>query len=306
MDLWQLQVFCKVVEEKSFSLAGKSIHLSQPTISSHVKDLEAHFGCRLIDRLSRAAVPTRAGEVLYAYACKLIALKRETESAMAGFLGKMQGFLAVGASTIPGGYILPRKIGRFTRAYPEIRVSLTIADSEAVTEAILSGKLEVGVVGAQTRSRQLVQECLIEDEMRLIVPAGHPWAARGSVTLEMLRAEPFIAREPGSGTLKSLELSLDRHGLTLEDLNIVLEMGNTISVIQAIRGGAGVSILSTVAVTEDLETGTLHALAVDGVDLKRRFYLTRLKNRSVSPIGQAFIVFLRETFRPAAGPAAEG
>ncbi len=75
MDLWQLKIFCNVVELKSFSKAGKTVHLSQPTVSSHIKDLENHFGCRLIDRLTREAVPTKAGELLYEYACKLIALR---------------------------------------------------------------------------------------------------------------------------------------------------------------------------------------------------------------------------------------
>ena len=305
MDLWQLQVFCKVVEEKSFSRAGKRIHLSQPTISSHIKDLEAHFGCRLIDRLSKQAVPTQAGELLYAYARKLILLKQEAESAMAGFMGKMKGTLAVGGSTIPGGYILPGTIAKFTKAYPQIRISLSIADTEDITQAILSGVIEMGIVGAQARNKKLLQERLIDDDMRLIVPKGHPWASKRSVTLGMLRSEPFVSREPGSGTLRSIELSLNRKGFSLADLNIGLQMGNTVSVIQAVKGGAGVSILSTVAVQEDIEAGTLSALEVEGVDLVRSFYLTRLKHRSISPIGQAFVDFLKETYRLNAGASTD-
>jgi DNA-binding transcriptional LysR family regulator len=298
MDLWQLHVFCRVVEEKSFSQAGRRIHLSQPTISSHIKDLETHFGCRLIDRLAKEAVPTQAGELLYAYARKLLLLKEEAESALAGYLGKMKGALAVGGSTIPGGYILPRDIGKFTRTYPQIRISLSIGDTEDITRAILSGMLDMGIVGAQASNRQLIQEPLIDDDMRLIVPGDHPWASRDSVTLEMLRETPFITRETGSGTLRSIELSLNQKGLDLTDLTIALQVGSTVSVVQAIKGRAGVSILSTVAVTEDIEAGTLRALRVDGMDLRRSFYLTRLKNRSISPIGQAFISFLKETYQP--------
>jgi len=296
MDLWQLQVFCRVVEEKSFSKAGKRINLSQPTISSHIKELESYFGCRLIDRLAREALPTRAGELLYDYALKLTALKNETESAMADFQGKMKGFLAVGGSTIPGGYILPAKLAQFTKEFPEIRIALTVGDTEEIIGGIVSGRLEMGIVGARSAVSQLSQERLVEDEMQLIVPANHPWAEIGTIALGMLREVPFITREPGSGTLKSIELCLNRAGGSLHDLNAVLQMGNTVSVIQAIKVGAGVSILSTVAVAEDIDAGRLAAVQLQGVDLKRSFYLTRLKSRSLSPIGQAFIGFLKERF----------
>jgi DNA-binding transcriptional LysR family regulator len=301
MDLWQLHIFCKVVEEKSFSLAGKSVQLSQPTVSSHVKELENHFGCRLIDRLSRGVLPTQAGKLLYTYAKELLALRNEAESAMADFQGMMKGFLSLGGSTIPGGYILPKKVGAFVGAYPEIHVSLTVGGTDSITDAILSGTLELGVVGAQTKSRQLVQEALIDDEMKLVVPADHAWAGKSSVTLAMLREAAFITREPGSGTLKSIELSLNDNHLGLDDLNVKLQMGNTVSVIQAIKGGAGVSILSTVAIAEEMAADTLRALPVRGLDLKRSFYLTYPKYRSMSPIGRAFIRFLRETY-PAKRP----
>ena len=106
MDLWQLLIFCKVVEFKSFSKAGRAVHLSQPTVSSHIKDLEDHFDCRLIDRLAKEALPTKAGLLLYRYARRLISLRDETESAMAAFKGKVKGSLNLGGSTIPGAFVL--------------------------------------------------------------------------------------------------------------------------------------------------------------------------------------------------------
>ena len=114
MDLWQLHIFCKVVENSSFSKAGDLVHLSQPTVSSHIKDLEDHIGCRLIDRLPKKAVPTKAGQLLYTYARRLLALRNETEEALAAFQGTVKGRLILGGSTIPGAYILPRAVGLFT------------------------------------------------------------------------------------------------------------------------------------------------------------------------------------------------
>jgi DNA-binding transcriptional LysR family regulator len=294
MDLWQLHIFCKVVELKSFSKAGNTVHLSQPTVSSHIKELEDHFGCRLIDRLSKEAVPTKAGELLYNYARNLLALRDETESAMAEFHGKIKGRLLLGGSTIPGVHILPRVIGEFTAEYQDVTISLAIGDTEGIIRDTLSGILELGIVGAKSGDKMIRQEKLIEDEMRLIVPGDHKWAGRKRIDLTELAKEPFIIRERGSGTLKSIRHSLSRMNCTIEDLNVVAEMGSTGAVIQGIKNRVGISILSTIAVSEELEAGTLKALAVRGMNLKRSFYLTRHKDRSASPLCQAFINFLKK------------
>ena len=295
MDLWQLHIFCRVIEEKSFSKAGKNIHLSQPTVSSHIKDLENHFGCRLIDRLPAEAVPTKAGRLLYDYAHRLIALKDEAESALAEFQGTIKGRLLIGGSTIPGGYVLPQIIGAFHQEYPEVTVSLKIGDTEAIIGEVLSGRLELGVVGARIPDKRIFQEQLIRDKMRLIVPREHRWAAKSRIHLKMLKKEPFIVRETGSGTLQFIQKSLARAGYGIGDLNVVAEMGNTVAVIQGIKSRVGVSVLSTLAVGEELEAGGLVALKIEGFRLDRHLYLTTHRQRTPSPVGRAFIRFITET-----------
>ena len=294
MDLWQLNIFCKVIELKSFSKAAKAVHLSQPTISSHIKDLEDHFECRLIDRLSKEAIPTKAGELLYDYAKRMLALRDETETALAEYNGKIRGRLVIGGSTIPGTYLMPQLIGDFKRKYPDVIVSLVIGSTDYIVESILKGGLELGIVGAKAETRKTIQSKLIEDEMRLIVPADHRWAGEKRVTLKRLVSEPFILRERGSGTLKSLDQNLSGCGYRIEDLNIVAELGSTQAICQGIKTGAGVSVISTLAVAEDLQAGKLNALEVDGLNLKRNFYLTRHRYRSPSPLSEAFVKFLEE------------
>lgn len=294
MDLWQLKIFCKVVELGSFSKAGQTIYLSQPTVSSHIKDLEDHFGCRLIDRLSKEAVPTKAGELLYGYARKMLRLSEETEAALAEFVGKIKGHLSIGGSTIPGGYLLPRIIGAFAKQYPDVTISLVVADTAKIISEIAAGYLELGVVGAKSGEKKISQEILIQDQLGLIVPADHPWAGKKSVPLAALRDELFIVRERGSGTLASIQLSLARQGYRIEDFRIVAELGSTEAVRQGIKHNVGVSILSTLAVAEDLKAGSLKSLAVEGLNLKRSFYLTRHRHRSLSPLSRLFIAFLRE------------
>jgi DNA-binding transcriptional LysR family regulator len=296
MDLWQLNIFCKIVELKGFSKAANAVHLSQPTVSSHIKDLENHFECRLIDRLGKKAVPTKAGELLYRYAHKLISLRDEAESAMAEFHGNVKGRLVIGGSTIPGEYILPKHIGAFTADYPRVSISLEIGDTDKIIQNVLSGFLELGIVGAETSDKSIYQEKLIEDEMKLIVTSDHKWAGKKSISPDLLFREPFILRESGSGTLKSIKLSFIKKGISVEDLSIIAEMGSTEAVIQGIKSKVGVSILSTIAVAEELKAGTLKALTVSKLNLKRRFYLITHKHRSPSPLCKAFIAFLKKEF----------
>ena len=130
--------------------------------------------------------------------------------------------------------------------------------------------------------------------MRLIVPADHRWAGKKRVSLKRLVSEPFILRERGSGTLKSLQQSLIGLGHSIESLKVIAELGSTQAICQGIKSGAGVSIISTLAVAEDLAAGKFSALEVEGLDLKRNFYLTRHRYRSPSPLSAAFVKFLEE------------
>jgi DNA-binding transcriptional LysR family regulator len=292
MDLWRLQVFCRVVELKSFSRAAKAVYLSQPTVSSHIKDLENHFECKLVDRLGREVIPTKAGSCLYDYATKIIAMKQETENAMADLQGKIKGGLTIGGSTIPAGYILPPLLGRFKDDYPEVVVTLVQGDTERITRDTLEGNVELGIVGAKAQEVQLVQKKIIDDQMFLVVPRKHKWATKRHVVMGELIREPFIMREQGSGTRKSIELVLDKSGHSLGALNVVAEMGSTEAVRQGIKAGVGVSILSECAVAEELATGSLKKINVKGMSFKRAFYLTLHRHRTQSPLCRTFIKFL--------------
>ena len=293
MDLWQLFIFVSVVEHKSFSRASEAIHLSQPTVSSHIKELEEYFNCRLLDRLGKTTEPTRAGRLLYQYAKDLLRLKDQAESAIHDFVGKAKGDLFIGGSTIPSGFILPSLIGPFSRQFPDIMVHLTTGDTMQIVSKIEDGSLEWGVVGARVENPHLIQEEWVTDEMKLIVPAGHPLAKEKEIEPSQLFKLPFIAREKGSGTWKSIHRSLLSAGLDPADLSTRMTLGSTTSVIQAILNQAGVSILSTIAVQDDLDSGRLAARPVSGLDLNRFFYLTRSKRRSISPVSQKFIEFAR-------------
>ena len=292
MDLWRLHIFCKVVELRSFSRAAKAVYLSQPTVSSHIKDLENHFECKLVDRLGRDVVPTKAGSLLYGYATRMIALKGEAENAIAEFQGKIKGRLTIGGSTIPAGYILPPLLGKFKESYSEVMVTLVQGDTERVVRDTLQGNVELGIVGAKAQEVQLSQNKIVDDEMFLVVPRKHKWAGRRHVAMDEVFEEPFIMRELGSGTRKSIEQVLDKAGHPVGALNIVAEMGSTEAIRQGIKAGVGVSILSECAVAEELAAGTLNKLKIQGLSFKRAFYLTVHRHRTQSPLCRTFIDFL--------------
>ena len=216
---------------------------------------------------------------------------------MSDFHGKIKGRLVIGGSTIPAGYILPKIIGGFMQTYPEVHISLIVGDTQKIIADILSNALEIGVVGAKSHDQRLVQKELINEEMRVVIPEGHKWAEKTSIDIKALTSEPFIIREAGSGTWISIQKKLAAQGLGSKDLNIVAELGSTEAVIQGIKSHIGISILSPVAVAEDLSAGTLKALKIDGVNLERQFYLTRYKNRSESPLGKAFREFIEKQTR---------
>lgn len=294
MDLWQLNIFCNVIELKSFSKAGKAIHLSQPTISSHIRDLENYFNCRLIDRLGKEAVPTKAGNLLYTHAKKILAMKETAEAAMAEFHGSIKGRIKIGGSTIPGGYILPGLIGSFVSKHSEVKISLVIHDTSQVIDKIIDGEVEFGMVGAKTMDKRITQVPVIKDEMCVVIPKGHKWFNKKELDIRDIKKEPFIIREPGSGTRKSLVEKLEEQKIHLDDFNIIAELGNASAIIQGIKSKIGISILSSMAVEEDCKNGTLKAIPIKGIDLSRQFYFTRHKDRTPSPLMKAFVSFLEE------------
>lgn len=293
MDIHRLVVFCRVLELRSFTKAAEAVCLTQPTVSEHVRALEETVGEKLIDRLGREVLPTPAGKILYQYARDIIQLRDEAIQALEKFKGNLSGSLLIGASTIPGTYLLPELIGSFKKMYPAIQITLRITDSAEVVARIIDGGVEFGVIGARLEDRRIVLEEAFSDELVLAVFPGHPWAGRKSVSLEEIAGEPFILRERGSGTRIVTNQSLEAHGFSSSRLHIVAEMSSTEAVRQGVKARIGVSILSYQAVAEDLQRGSLFAVPIEGIRLARPFFLAQRKNRQISPLCSAFLNHLR-------------
>ena len=296
MGFWQLYIFINVIDTGSFSKAAKACGLSQPTISNHIKQLEEHFGCRLVDRVGKNALATKVGQLLYEYAIRLTALREEAEASIRDFQGKMQGNVALGGSTIPGVYFLPGLLANFVRKYPDVRFSLDINSSETIVSGLNRGEIELAIVGALSHQSSISQQTIIKDEMMLVVPAGHKWAERGKISFRQLKQEPFIKRESGSGTWKSFQRCLQKVGYQADELNTIAEIRHTKALVSGIKKGLGVAVISPVAVADEVEKRELMVLRIDKVDLRRNFYLTWCSDRTLSPIAQALKGFIQEQF----------
>jgi DNA-binding transcriptional LysR family regulator len=298
MDLRRLEIFAKVAELGSFSRAAEALYLTQPTVSEHVRALEDELGVQLLDRLGRGAAATRAGDLLLGYARRILGLAAEARQAIDQFQGRMSGALIVGASTIPGEYVLPGLVAEFRAKYPDVSITLLIGSSRQVGTWLEEGRVEVGMVGARPASRTLESRELMSDELVVVVGAGHAWAARRGVTLTDVRAEPMIVRERGSGSREALERALKSVNADLGDFRVVAEMGSTQAIKQAVRAGVGIAIISQRAVELECRAKLVACVLIDDLTITRAFSIVTSRERSRSPLAQAFLDFVESQFPP--------
>ena len=298
MDLRHLLTFRTVVDKGSFSQAAEELEISQPAVSFQIRSLERLLGHRLLDRSGRRVTVTEAGEVLYRYARRMLGLEAELLREMDELGTRIAGRLVLGSSTGPGEVLLPRLLAAFRRAHPEVTVSLVVQDTQTVCDRVLDGELELGVVGAVRPHRGLVFEPFLRDELVAIVPPGHPLAARRSVRLEDLVAEPFLLQQEGSGVRAVLEAALRARGLRLRDLSVAMELGLQQSVKAAVMDGLGVTVISRLAVEREVAAGDLVALELEDDGMARDFHVVRHAGRTPSRLSTAFLEFARAELGP--------
>jgi len=294
MDTRQLAAFCAVVERKSFSQAAERLGVTQPAVSLQIRSLEERLGQQLLDRSGRRVEPTEAGRRLYRGAQRLLAQERQLLEDVAGEAeGPLRGQLALGASTGPGGTVVPVLLCEFAEANPEITVDLSISDTQTIVDRVARRELELGVVGATPRNRSVAYEAFFRDEVVLVCPPEHRFAGK-TVTLDDLRAEPLIVMQEGAGVRQVIEDELRTRGTRLRDLDVRLELGLQESVKSAVEAGHGVTFISRTAVEAELAAGTLAAARVKGLEPSREISLVRAAGRVSTRVADAFVEFARE------------
>ncbi len=273
MNIAQLRTFVAVVEHRSFSGAARALGISQPAVTMQVQALEADLGVTLLDRAYRSVDLTEAGRALLPYARKVLAELDDARDAIAELSTTVGGHLEVAASTTPGQYVLPRLLGGFLREFPDVSVALRVLDTAAVVEHVESGDAHIGMVGAEVHGARVHYERLGSDDLVMICPPDHPVLARESVLLSELVEEPFIVREPGSGTRMVVEEAMQRSGIDPSELRVVMELGTNEAVLSAVEGGMGIGVVSMWVAEKALELGTVGRVPEHGFPLARPLFL---------------------------------
>jgi DNA-binding transcriptional LysR family regulator len=283
-----LQIFVAVYREKSFTKAAEQLRTSQPTVSEHIQNLEMRLNCRLFDRLGRSILPTTEAEMLFPRAMAILDDLRRLEEDINTTRQGMSGELLIGASTIPGTYMLPAIAASFKNEFPGISFEIRINDSAKIVDAVADNELLIGVVGAKIPVAGLLFQPFAEDELILAAVATNPVPT--IITMAELYKLPFIVRERGSGTRKSFEALLQQqHHTTLDQFNICATLGSSSAVKEAIKANLGVSILSRNALRDELANRTIKEIQVTGVAMKRNFYVVTSRKRTLPNHYQMFL-----------------
>jgi DNA-binding transcriptional LysR family regulator len=294
IDFRHLETFSRVAELKSFSKAANDLFLTQPTVSGHILSLEQSLSLRLFDRTGKGIRLTKAGEVFLKYASKILSFRKDLLNALSEFSQGIRGELSLGASTIPGEYLLPKLMGHFKKDYPHFIISLKIADTKEIVQYVLQDNIELGIIGAKLDHSSLHYEKFEEDEIIVVAPSDHPLIRKRRVTLEELLNEPWIIREEGSGTQIAVEKALRKKGKSLKQFNVAMEMGSTSSVKEGVKAKLGLAFISRRAAEEELNQGRFSQIDVEGIEpISRQIYIVSHRGRTLSPIGMELHPFLK-------------
>ena len=304
MENFRLRVFRAVARHLNFRMAAEELLLTQPAVTQQIKALESELGAALFERAGGHVALTTAGEALLPYAERLAALSDEARGAVAESAGGTAGSLAVGASQTIGQYLLPRMIAGFRRAFPLVEVTAIGANTQAVLEALVEHRVQVGLIEGPALRRDVRVEEFMEDHMVCVVPAGHEWADE-EVSVAALQDAAVVQREFGSGSRRIVEQALEAAGVRLRDLRVGMTADSTEGLLSAVEAGLGVGFVSRWAVRNQLALGTLRVARVRGLKLARKFSIASVAGPDLTGAAGAFRRFVLERAEELAprGPA---
>lgn len=295
MEIHDLRVFAAVARTLHYTRAARSVGLSQPAVSARIAALEKDLGTRLLVRAGKGMRLTPAGEALAREAAGILDSVEAARRAVEEVQGLVGGRLAVGASTTPGAYLVPRAAARFAARFPGVALEVRVGNTLAIEEAVARGDLHLGVVGGHLASQPLESEDLCDDELVIFSAPAHAMARRRSLDLDQILAVPFAVREKGSATRQRLDDHLAAGG---RSVTVGVELGSPEAVKHAVAEGTWLGALSRIALQWELEAGRLVPLRVKEFDLRRRLRVVRAKSGSAGPAAAEWVRILREVAAP--------
>lgn len=256
-------IFKEVAETRNITLAAKRLHISQPSISIQIHNLENQYGAKFFERTNKGVTLTQAGKIYYQHVCQVIQIMKECGEKIADLNEDKRGCINVAATFTIGEYVLPHILGYLNKVRPDIDFKAKIANTEILAQDVLEKRIHIALIeGPIPPIRELVVENFWQDELVVVVPYNHRWSNRSSVTIAELTAERMITREEGSGTRKVMEMALTEKGLDPRQLNITMELGSTQAIKQVVSAGLGITIISALTVVEECNQKILKTLKV--------------------------------------------
>ena len=294
IDPTKLQAFLFAAQSLSFSEAARHLNVTQPTISHHIKGLEQDFGVELFDRSSSKLKLTEAGYLLLPWAHRIVRETLEVQQMMGSLHEQIAGHIRIACSTTTGKYILPQFAGRFRAQHANVQISIFACTQVNVLPRLLREEADLGVVSYDACGGEFECQEFFADHIILIASRDHPWATRESIDPSELLSVPFIVREETAGTRRVMLAELGRHDITLDDMNIFLEIGNAEAIVKMVELSFGVSFVSHSAASWAMKNGTVVEVPVHDFNLWQQIYMIRPELYSANRAVEAFWAFVHD------------
>ena len=290
MDFKQLKSFVTVVEYKSFSRAADKLHIAQPTISTHIRQLEEELGSCLILRTTKSIEVTAQGWDAYRYAGKILDLK---DCIMDNCSSNARSIVRIGASTIPATYILPNMLASFAEFSSETYFNVCQTDSHSVVEGVLDGRFDLGLVGNAGKQEGVISQPFCSNRMVIVAPVtDHYLNLHGHISpRELLLQEPVVLREKGSQ--KSANRYLDSLGISEEELNVVARVNDQETVKNMVATGMGISLISEIAARDMIRAKRMLKFELPDFQFQNQIYLIYRDRFGMLPAVQDVINYLQ-------------
>jgi DNA-binding transcriptional LysR family regulator len=286
--LRQLKVFESVARLTSFSRAAEELHLTQPAVSTQIRKLEEHAGSALFEQFGKKIYLTAAGTELLEISRAIIAQFEAAEQAMAQVRGVAGGRLNVGVISA-GDYFFPQLLVEFVRRNPGVTLNFTVHNREGLLERIAQNLTDLAIMVRPPTDIDTIDAAFAPHPYVVVAAPDHPLAGVRGIARSRVLREPFIVREKGSDTWKSMEESF---GADAQALNVAMEIASTETIKQAVIAGMGVSFLSAHTLAKELAAGSLVVLDVAGFPVLRHWYVVHRRSKRLPPVAQAFKDFL--------------
>jgi len=280
MDDFRLRVFITAAKTLNFTKCAEQLFISQPAVSKHIGELESRYKVQLFERSGSRLALTEAGRVMLEHAERIADGYRRLQYEMDLFTDRLGGELKVGASTTIAQYVLPQVLARFTARFPEVKVSLVSGNSEQVEAALARHDTDLGLVESSARHPGFHYEPFIPDELVLIASTKGWYGRCDQVTLAELQTVPLVLRESGSGTLEVISKYLAAADVRLASLRVVMQLGSTESIKSFVRNSDAMAIVSVASIVDELRSGELRIIDIEGCTIRREFSFCWPEGRS--------------------------